>query len=149
MVKPFSIFSPETLACQYATTVDAKNALVLRQSAIVADIGLFLELLIPKVNVYATDTVMLTSIQQDLELLRQECIARHIDLPFNDLEWGRSPDHPCGLAFTNEGRHQNFSWQDKTMDVSEYSDARAVGLQFVNDPASIIDNRLPTLRLQR
>ncbi len=47
---PVLLYSPQALAYQYAMIVDARNALILRQSAIVADIGLYLESLIPKIQ---------------------------------------------------------------------------------------------------
>ena len=140
---------PETLAYQYAIIIDAKNALTLRQSAVIADIGLYLELLIPKINVYAMDAVKLISAHQDLDYIHQECVNRHFKLQFSDLEWRRSESHPCGLAFIHNKRHQEFSWQKKMLEFNGYSDAQAVGLQFLNDPAAVIENRLPALRSQR
>lgn len=143
-------YSPEALACQYATTIDAKNALVLRQSAIVADIGLFLELLIPKISIYETDRVKLINIHQHLDRIHQECISQQISIEFSDLEWRRSADHSCGLAFTNKNRHKEFSWRERIMAIGEYyNDARAVGQQFLNDPVSLVEHRFPALRSQR
>ena len=146
---PFSLYSPEALSCQYATAIDAKNALILRQSAITADIGLFLEFLIPKINIYATDKVQLINIRQDLDYIHEECARQQIRLPFSDLEWSRLADHPNGLSFTDQNRHKDFSWKISIMDIGEYSYAQDAGLQFLNDPASLIDNRLPRLRSQR
>lgn len=96
------------------------------------------------------DEVKLTSIYRDLDYIHQECISRHIDIQFTDLEWQRSADHPCGLAFIDDKRHQEFSWRRKTLEIEEeYSDAQAVGIHFVNDPTALIENRLPALRSQR
>ncbi|KJA23427.1 hypothetical protein HYPSUDRAFT_54375 [Hypholoma sublateritium FD-334 SS-4] len=146
---PFSRYSPEALARQYATTIDAKNALVLRQSAILADIGLFLELLIPKISIYETDRAKLTNIHQDLDYIHEECINQQINLQFSDLEWRRSADHACGLAFANRKRHSEFSWQERIIAIGEYyNDAQAVGQQFLADPACLIEHRFPALRSQ-
>ena len=114
-----------------------------------ADIGLFLEFLIPKVKIYATDNVQLINICQDLDYIHEECICQQTELPFSDLEWCRSTDHPCGLSFTDKNRHKEFSWKGSIINIGEYSDARAVGLQFLNDPAALIDNRFPKLRSQK
>ncbi|KJA21686.1 hypothetical protein HYPSUDRAFT_55385 [Hypholoma sublateritium FD-334 SS-4] len=146
---PFSRYSPQTLARQYAVVIDARNALLLRQAAIVADIGLYLQLLTLKVNLYATDKANLASIHRDLEYIREECVRQKVKLPFGDLEWSRSAKHPSGLAFVHDDRHQDFCWQEITMLLHTYSDARAVGFQFLDDPASLIENRLPKLRSHR
>lgn len=121
----------------------------MRQSAIATDIGLYLELLIPKVNLYATDKVTLSSICQDLDYIRQECASQKVKLQFGDLEWSRSAKHPSGLAFMDDNRHQGFCWQETTMLIDTYSDALAVGSQFLKDPTALIENRLPNLRLHR
>lgn len=122
---------------------------MLRQSAILADIGLFLELLIPKINTYVTDRVKLINVHQDLDYIHKECANRQIDMQFGDLEWRRSDDHPCGLAFTNKNRHTDFSWKERIIHIGEHHDAQAVGQQFLNDPAALIDNRFPPIRSQR
>ncbi len=129
--------------------VDARNALILRQSAIVADIGLYLESLIPKINLYAIDNAHLVSVREELDRICQECEDRKITLQFNDLEWSRSAKHPAGLSFLDDKRHRDFSWYETTMLIDTYSDARAVGLHFLSDPTALMENRLPRLNSQR
>lgn len=114
-----------------------------------ADIGLYLESLIPKTNLYTLDNARLASVLQDLDCIRRECADRKIALQFNDLEWSRSATHSAGLSFLDDKRHQDFCWQDTTMLIDTYSDARAIGLQFLNDPAALIENRLPKLTTHR
>lgn len=114
-----------------------------------ADIGLFLEMLIPKINTHATDKVKLINIHRDLDYIHEACSNRQINIQFSDLEWRRSAVHPCGLAFTDENRHKEFSWRERIIEIDDYHDAEAVGLQFLDDPTSLMDNRFPALRTQR
>lgn len=114
-----------------------------------ADIGLFMEILIPKINLYTTDRIKLINILQHVDYIREECISQQINIQFGDLEWHRSADHPCGLAFTDRNRYKEFSWRERVKEIGEYNDAQAVGLHFLNDPATLIDNRFPALRSQR
>lgn len=146
---PFSLYSPDALAYQFATTIDAKNAITLRQSAIVADIGLYLQLLIPKINTYAIDKVKLIRIHQDLDYIYEECVSQQLNLQFSDLEWRRSANHPCGLAFIDANRHEEFSWQERIIEIGECDDALAVGMQFLGDPTALMENRFSKLRSQR
>lgn len=136
----------EALAHRYALVVDAKNALMLRQSAILVDIGLCLESLVPMINLHATDEVKLKTIRQELKNIRQACDYHQIKLEFGDLEWHRSAKDSWGLAFVDDKRYQDFSWKKSTMAIDECSDIRASGAQFLNDPAALIENRLPKLR---
>lgn len=113
------------------------------------DIGLYLELLIPKINIYATDKVRLIGIHKDLDDIAQECVNQQIKLPFRDIEWSRSADHPCGLAFIDRKRHQEFSWRERILGIGEYADAHARGSHFLDDPIALMENRLPALKSQK
>lgn len=145
---PSSLYLPEALAYRYALAVDAKNALMLRQSAILTDVGICLESIIPMINLYSTDEVRLTNIHQDLEDIRQACDKHQIKLQFGDLEWHRSAKDPCGLAFVDDKRYQGFSWKESTMAIDGCGGAQVIGLRFVKDPAALVENRLPKGRRQ-
>lgn len=147
-LNPFSLYSPQALAHQYAVVIDARNALVLRQSAIIADIGLHLESLAPKVNLYTMDTATLYSVLQDLEYIRKECVNQKVKLQFGDLEWSRSTKHPAGLAFVDDDRYPDFCWQESTTLIDTYRDARSIGLHFLKDPTALTENQLPKLHLR-
>lgn len=147
---PFSFSSYEELQRQYAVTVDAKNAIILRQSAILVDIGHCLEVLRPKINLYAMDTVMLASAHADLEYIHSECLSQKIHLNFCDLEWHRSAQSPNGLAFVDDKRHPTFRWKERIITFGDHHEAeKAAGLQFLKDPAALIEGRLPRLGFQR
>lgn len=142
------LYPIEVLERQYSVAIDAQNALALRRSAVVADIGLCLELLIPKINLYAKDTVMLSSVSEDIASIYRQCSQQQLDLHFDHLERLRTPT-PYGLAFVDDKRHQSFCWQTSKIIIDGYREARAVGLRFLKDPAALIENRLPKLRSQR
>lgn len=148
-MNPFLLQSHEALERHYSIVVDAKNAVSLRQSAILADIGLCLGLLIPKIHLYAKDRVLLASIYEDLDYIHQECSNRQIELSFDSLEWFRSADSPYGLGFVDDKRHQSFCWREKKLAINNYNAARAVALQFLGDPAALMEDRLSQLKMQR
>lgn len=143
-----SLDFPAQLAHRYALIVDAKNALTLRQSAILADVGICLESLMPKINLYAMDEVKLLGIFKDLADIRQACDNHQIQLQFGDLEWHRSVTDPCGLAFVDDKRYKDFSWKDSAIAIDQFSDAQAAGRRFLRDPAALTENRLPKPKSQ-
>lgn len=149
MSNPFTCCSFEELEHQYSVAVDAKNALAFRQMAILADIGIFLELLAAKIHVYTRDRVTLTSAYEDLRLIRQECSRKKLRVNFEYLEWYRLEKDRSGLGFVDENRHQTFSWQEKKLVFEDYRIPRAAALQFLRDPVALIEARLPRSAFQK
>ncbi|KAF8174253.1 hypothetical protein BJ912DRAFT_931544 [Pholiota molesta] len=83
---PFSSFSVEELERYFAAAIDTKNALQLRNTAVKADIGDSLGLLLPNLRLYDHGHALLSTVLDELYLLRGECSRRHIDLDYHALE---------------------------------------------------------------
>ena len=122
--------------------IDAQNALLLRQSTTITDIGISLEMLTSLLCTYDTDAARLVSMKEEIELLMQANAERNLDLDFDILENFRSSFPPYDSSFT-EKNHSLYSTVQPLIDARR--DAQAAGLHFLNDPMSLREYRLPLL----
>lgn len=126
----------------FEVIVDAQNALLLRQSTTIADIGISLEMLTSQLCLYDKDAAKLVSLKEELELLMQAHSDREFDLDFDILENFRSSFPPYESSFTEENRSLYCSTQPH-IDVRR--DAQAAGFYFLKDPMALREYRLPPL----
>lgn len=122
--------------------IDAQNALLLRQSTIVTDIGISLEMLTSQLCIYDKDIAKLVSLKEELGFLVQANSERDLDLDFDILENFRSSFPPYKSSFTEQHRSLYRNIQPL---VDGKRDAQAVGFFFLKDPMSLREYRLPPL----
>ncbi len=131
---------PEVLEQHFGMIVDAKNALLLRQSTTITDMGTSLEMLTSQLSLYDKDTARLVSLKEELQLLMKAVFERELDLDFDVLENYRSSIPPYNLSFT-EGNQALYCTVRPIIDAQR--DARAAALDFLKDPMALRDYRLP------
>lgn len=137
---PFFSYSSKELEQRFNAVVDAKNAVTLRQSAILADIGDCLLQLDSKLRLYERDDVFLKSAAHELQLIKQQSKAAGHAINFLGLELLRSmsPDS-YGQAFYEKHRVLCSSLQH-VLAVKE--EAIQVAYQFLSDPSCLVEHRL-------
>ena len=133
---PVSSFSQQELEQRFCAVVDAKNAVTLRQSATLADIGDCLLLLDSKLRLYETDDVFVNSAVREMHMIEQQSSTS-----FLGLEVFRST--------TSRGRHgQSFYEKNRLLcsSVQRAIDAKEeniqVAYQFLSDPSCLVEHRL-------
>lgn len=122
--------------------IDAQNALLLRRSTTVTDIGISLEMLTSQMCLYDKDSANLVSLKEELELLMQASSERDLDLDFDILENFRSSFPPYKPSFTEEN-HSLYREVQPLIDARR--DIQAAGFCFLKDPMALREYRLPLL----
>lgn len=122
------------------TVVNAKNALMFRQYAILADIGICLEFLDDKISVYFQDQATLSSAIQDADYIKDEAYKRKIDIPFHGLEHHPSLIRRCKPAFKEEFHRV---YEDAQPLSGKYKHFQRMAHHFMDDPAALSERRLP------
>lgn len=136
-----STLSPNDLALYFNAVVDAKNALTLRQSAVMADIGDCLEMVSPKFGLYDTDSMVLQSVFYELQLIKEECQTRQLGLNFWALEYFRSGLHGSDYGFSFVEDHPElYATVGRVLGDKEFSSHATQ--QFLQDPFSLREQRL-------
>lgn len=123
---------------RFIDLVCAKNALLLRQTAIATDIGIALELLTLQLQFYLKDTATLASVYEDINSVKQELAASSHHIRFYALEYlpSSSPYDSSLLEKVQEtGREAQPSFD-------RYKASRAAGLRFMKDPQALLEGRL-------
>lgn len=136
---PFSALSCEGLKSYFNVLVDARNAVELRRSAVVADIGDCLKLLDSKLCLYSKDDVFLTSAACEIQLIQEESSARDFRINFFGLEYLRSLNPSYGLSFVEKHSSVYSSIQ---LVLRTKEDAERATYQFLADPSSLTERRL-------
>ncbi len=77
----------EELERRFIALVYVKKALFLRQTALATDIGIQLELLTSKLHLYMKDDVVLGSVQEDINSVKQKSLDHQFNIHFYALEY--------------------------------------------------------------
>lgn len=138
---PISSLSVKELEQRFNAVVDAKNAVNLRRSATLADIGDCLLLLDSKLRLYDRDDAFLKSAVHEIQLIKQQSKATGRPIDFLGLELLRSMSRNCkyGQSFYEKHRILCSSVQ-RILSVKEQ--ATHVAYQYLSDPASLLEHRL-------
>ncbi len=138
---PFSPLSPKELEKRFNVVTDAKNAVTLRQSAILAEIGEYLLQLDSKLRLYETDNVFVKSASHEIHMIQQQSTTIGHPIGFLGLELFRSMSSKVkyGPSFYERNRLLCSSVQ-RTLDVKE--EAIHVAYQFLSDPSCLVEHRL-------
>lgn len=135
----FLTWTPDALKHYFEIAVDAENALLLRQSALVTDIGVCLEILTAQLSLYDRDKATLGCLKDDIHFLKEACAAKHLDIDFAAVANLRSLSPPHQLSFRE--RHQNLYWEVRPR-IARHEDAQAAGYKFLEDPLALREYRL-------
>lgn len=137
----FSRVSPEELEAYYNIVIDARNALALRQSVILANIGDCLDLLSTKLRLYDKDDALMQSTFYDVQSIKREAVNRKLGINFWALEYVRSGSSSAqhGASFI-ENHSDIYSTLGRVLDTKRSS--QRVARQFINDPQALREHRL-------
>lgn len=124
----------------FQVVIDAQNAMLLRQSAVLADIGMSLEMLTSQMRLYDKDKAKLVCIRDEMDRLMQACSDRHLNLNFEILERYRSSVPPYTPSFIE--MNQLLYWEKQPL-IDSRRDAQTAGLKFLQDPMALREYRLP------
>lgn len=119
---------------------NAKAALMFRQYAILADIGICLDFLSDKMCVYLKDQAILSSAIDDSENIKVEADKWKINIPFHALE-----HYPSQLRrYKPSFREQYRSVYEETEPMTgKYQHFQRMAHRFIKDPAALAERRLP------
>lgn len=123
----------------FKVAIDAENALLLQQSALVTDMGICLEMLTSQLSLYDRDKATLMCLKDDLDSLKEACAARLLDFDFGTMANLRSIAPPYQLSFREQ--HQNLYWEIRPH-IARNRDAQAAGFKFLEDPLALREYRL-------
>lgn len=137
---PFLRLSSDAISVYFGTIIDIRNALALRRSVFVVEIGCMLGDLAQKFNRHDKDTSVIEAVDRELEAIQQAVIQNNMDIKYEALECFRSTYNPeLGKCFFEE--HQ-FILPEIYEYLDAHKNATAACSQFVNDPTSLRENRL-------
>ena len=129
----------DDLQRQFIAIVDARNALVLRQYAVTADIGLCLQSLDTKLRLYAKDEAALSSAMESIGRIKQQAAKWKLDIPFHDLEHYPSLLSNYGACFKQRNRRL---FEEAQLLSGKYKLFQRMAYHFMKDPAALVDHRL-------
>lgn len=135
----FLSWTPDTLKRYFETAVDAENALLLRKSALLIDIGICLETLTANLSIYDNDNAILSHVKDDIETLKHICAERQLEYDYASLANLRSMAPPYRLSFREE--HQNLYWEVRPHST-RHRDATAAASKYLEDPLALREYRL-------
>ncbi len=134
--------SQEVLELSINSLTDTKNAIAIRQSLILAEIGVYIEQITSRLALYHADCSVLLSVNDDIRFIQNESNRREIPINFYGLEHHRSTCSGYGLSFLQE--HRSLRIQMQPFLQSTYQ-LRALASDFLDDPASDFFTRLNSL----
>lgn len=132
-------WAPDALRNYFEVAIDAEQALLLQQSAVVTDIGICLEILTAKLSLYDKDQAILTCLKDELKSLKDACVSRHVDLDFEAMANLRSMAPPYNLSFREQ--YQNLYWEIRPH-LAQHREAKVAGHKFLDDPLALREYRL-------
>lgn len=131
--------SREVLERKYDTLVDTRNALALRQSVSLSEMGQYLEQVAIRLALYEDDEEIIAHLNYEMDSVDDE--ARRFNLPFDlyDAEFHRDLVSDRGPSFTQKNRR---TIRKVDLYLGTTRQARAAASQFLIDPLSLRDHRL-------
>ena len=133
----------EALEITYNALIDASDALSLRRSIILTDIGTALEQLCLRIREYIDDGTMISSINKSIRLIEEEDEKRSLMINFNALQNHRSSTSDYGCSFLQENRMVFLRTQRF---LESTSHLRRSATAFMNDPMSLMNKMTPSIR---
>lgn len=105
-----------------------------------ADIGDTLGLLLPKMSLYAQDGAILETIIDELQLIKEACSVKRLDLSFFGLEFCRRsfPQHSPSMM-----EEQSVLFSALRCALGQKDDVQQAAQIFMEDPSALGDHRLP------
>lgn len=119
--------------------IDASNALILRNTIALTDIGYHLGQAAAVLSRYDVDTAVLASIKNDIDYIEAESARQGIHLNFYALEHHRSTNSNCGLSFLEE---HHLLYTDLEPFLEATRSFRQFSAGYLADPSSLRDHRL-------
>ena len=137
-----SSLSYEGIERYFNALIDASDAIQLRKIAVSVDIAECLKILDSKLSMYCKDAVFLSSAAYEIQLIEEESLMRNLGINFYGLEMCRSlsQDPPYGLSFMENHSDINSSI---TLTLQTQPDLHRATRQFIEDPFSLTEHRLP------
>ena len=139
----FSSSSPKEITRYFAAAVDAENAIRLRESALLVDIGDCVELLTSKLKLYDQDRAVSKRASDEIKLIKKESKARNLDINFYGLEYFRRANQ-LDESFREE-HGEIYHDLEPILDMKEFSTSLA--LKFLEDPMALREHRLAHRKL--
>lgn len=122
----------EFLEASYNVLIDTRNAISMRQSIILADIGQCLQQLVTRLDAYDSGDAARTYVDHEIEFIEEENQKRSLSINFYGLECHRSSCSNYGPSFLQTNRLLYLKLQS-ILDVSGVFQSAASA--FMNDPS--------------
>lgn len=123
----------------YNSLIDTRNAIIIRQSLVLADIGICLQQLLIKLDAYDSGDATKLSVDNEIKGLERENRERKLRINFYGLESHRSACSRYGPSFLQEHsllflRLQPFLPPKAPFEAAAYA--------FLKDPSALRERRL-------
>ncbi len=135
----------ECLETSFNALIDASDALSLRRSIILTDIGTVLEQVTAQLRDYLDDGEMLSSINESIQIIEEEDQRRKLRINFYALQNHRSTSSSYGSSFLQQNRLIFLRTQKFLASTAQL---RHTAAAFIADPMSIMNTSSPCIRLK-
>lgn len=129
----------EVLEVAYNSLIDTRNAIAIRQSLILADIGACLQQLLGKLDAYDCGDATKSSVDNEIKHLEHENWERKLAINFYGLESHRSACSCYGPSFLQEHTLLFLKLQPFLPPRAPFE---AAAHAFLKDPSLLLDRRL-------
>lgn len=129
----------EAVILAFNALIDANNALILRNTIDLTDIGFYLGQAAAVLSRYDGDIAAQLSIREKIEYLEVESARQGMYINFYAMEHHRSSDSAYGLSFLEE-HHLLYASLDPFLAATRTFRGFAAG--YLDDPPSLRDHRL-------
>lgn len=118
----------------FNSLVDAKNAIAIRQSIILTEVGFYIEQLAAKFAMYNDDSAAMSTINSDIRYIWEKSDEHDIPINFYGLEFHRSTSSTYGLSFLQQQRSLRIQLDPFLNSTCQYC---TFASEFIADPSSL------------
>lgn len=131
--------SDRHLSEYFCATIDLKNTVVLRRTAVLAELGRCAEYMAFLLRFTEKDDILVEDVNKRIDVIKQTSQDNNFDIGFWNLEYARS----------RLGGHSPRSFMEvygdlykEVVDSHIYDTAMNIALEFISDPTVLRDHRL-------
>lgn len=117
----------------FNSLIDAKNAIAIRQSLVLTEIGICIEQLTSRLALYNSDSTAMLSVNNDINSIHDESDKQSLPINFYGLEYHRSTSSNYGSSFLQQQRSLRIQMEPF---LSSTHHLRTTASGFLTDPSS-------------